>query len=91
MEEVGSIASKKGINLSYDDIDAYEPTIKSVPFFNKPSTLQDIENSKKTEIDMFAGRMVELGKELGVETPLSFMFLHGIKVLEEKNDSLFSM
>ena len=51
---------------------------------NKPSTLQDLEVGKRTEVDMFAGTVVRLGKELGVETPVCECFLHGIHLIEAR-------
>jgi len=89
MKEVLTIANKKGVALSSDDIEKQEATIKQIPFPNKPSTLQDLEQAKKTEIDMFAGRVLALGEELDIDTPMCFMYFHGIKVLEEKNDNFF--
>ena len=52
---------------------------------NRPSTLQDLERGKKTEVELFAGAMVELGKKHGIPTPYSEVMLHGIHVQEEKN------
>ncbi len=85
MREVILIANKLGISLGQEDIDRQETTIKRLPPANKPSTLQDLENGRKTEVEMFSGRIVKLGKELGIETPLNWMAYHGIKVLEEKS------
>ncbi len=85
MWEVVRIANRLGIDLGQEDIDQQEETVKKIPFPNKPSTLQDLENGRITEIDMFAGKVVKLGEELGIETPLNWLFYHGIKVLEEKN------
>lgn len=90
MKEVMTIANKKGIDLTMNDIDDYDETVKRIPFANKPSTLQDLEKCKKTEVDMFAGKMLTLGKELNIETPICFMYFHGIKVLEEKNNHAFA-
>ena len=59
-----------------------------IPFYNKPSTLQDLENKRKTEIEMFAGAVVRMGKETGVDTPICWMLLKAIQVLEEKNIGL---
>lgn len=84
MREVVSIANKLGVNLSEDDIQKQEAVVKNLPFANKPSTLQDLENQRKTEIEMFAGRVIELGKELGVATPINELFYHGIRTLEQK-------
>ena len=90
MGEVLTIANELGIALSQADIDRQEQTIKTFPFLNKPSTLQDLELGRKTEVDMFAGRVVELGQKVGVETPVCWMFWHGIKALEEKNEGKFN-
>lgn len=86
MREVIRIANASGILLSEEDIERQEATIKVLPYENKPSTLQDLEISRRTEIDMFAGTVVRLGREFGIETPICEMFLHGIHVLEEKNE-----
>lgn len=89
MWEVVSVANKLGIDLGKQDIEGHEKTIGRLPFDNKPSTLQDIESLKPTEVEMFAGTMVKLGKQLDIETPVCWMFYHGIKVLEEKNEGKF--
>lgn len=89
MEEVRAVAKAKGIDITQEQLDDQYETIKRIPPQNKPSTLQDIEAGKKTEIEMFAGEMVRMGKELNVPTPLCRLFLNGIKVLEQKNDGLF--
>ena len=89
MREVIAIANARGIGLSEEDISRQEKTVQILPFFNKPSTLQDLESGRPTEIDLFAGKAVRLGKELGVPTPVCEMLCHGIRVLEEKNQGLF--
>lgn len=88
MREVVAVAQKKGIDLSEKDIEKQNEVIKKLPYQNKPSTLQDIESGRKTEVDMFAGTMVRLGKETGVPTPLNEFLYHAIHVLEEKNDGI---
>lgn len=90
MREVIALAQRKGINLGQADMDWQETNIRSLPKYSKPSTLQDIENGNPTEIGMFAGRVVELGEQLGIETPVNWIFYHGIRVLEEKNQGLFA-
>ena len=84
MREVAAIAGKKGIDLGEKEIEAQNKTVVTIPEKNKPSTLQDLEAGKKTEIDMFAGNVVKMGKELNVPTPINEMFYHGIRVLENK-------
>ena len=71
--------------VDYDgNIDLTEHTLGRLPYENKPSTLQDLEVGKRTEVDMFAGTVVRLGKELGVETPVCECFLHGIHLIEAR-------
>ena len=90
MREVMAIANRMGIDLNESDIEKQEATVKGIPYWNKPSTLQDLEAKKKTEVELFAGTVVRLGKELGIPTPLSYMFYHGIRVQEEKNAGEFA-
>ena len=49
------------------------------------STLQDILAGRKTEVDIFAGAVIRLGKEYGVPTPYNEFLYHAIRVLEAKN------
>lgn len=89
MKEVQAIANAKGIQLTDEDMERQNLTINRIAFYNRPSTLQDLDNHKKTEVEMFAGTVVRLGKELGIPTPVAWMYDQGIKVLEEKNAGLF--
>ena len=84
MEEVVLIAQELGVDLGKEDMDRQESTLMALPFQNKPSTLQDLEAGKRTEIDMFAGTVIEYGCKLGIATPVNEMFYHAIHVLEEK-------
>lgn len=85
MREVAAIAQKKGIDIGEKEIELQEKTVKTIPYENKPSTLQDLEAGKRTEIEMFAGTVIRMGKELGISTPINEVFYHGIRVLETKN------
>ena len=91
MKEVAAIAQKKGINIGKEEIEMQNKTILTNPYPNKPSTLQDLEAFKHTEIDMFAGTVIQMGRELGIPTPICEMFYHGIHVLEEKNDGIIRL
>lgn len=91
MKEVAAIAQKKGIPIGKEEIEMQNKTILTIPYPNKPSTLQDLEASKHTEIDMFAGTVIQMGRELGIPTPICEMFYHGIHVLEEKNDGVIRL
>lgn len=84
MEEVIAVAGKLGIDLTQEDLDRRARSFGRIPYENRPSTLQDLEAGKRTEVDMFAGTVVRLGKELGVETPVCEMFYNGLHLIEDK-------
>ena len=85
--EVTAVAAKKGMDISKPlGIEGKSsPTAKR----GRYSTLQDLDAKRHTEIDMFAGAMMRMGKEYGVPTPYCEFTYHVIKALEEKNDGLF--
>lgn len=89
MREVMAIANRLGVDLNESDIEQQETALQRIPYQNKTSTLQDLEGKRKTEVELFAGTVVRLGKELGIPTPLSYIFYHGIRVQEEKNAGEF--
>lgn len=54
------------------------------------STLLDLDAGRQTEIEMFSGALIRMGKELGLPTPYYNEYTyHMIKALEEKNEGVF--
>lgn len=88
MREVFEVAREKGIEMGEEEILAQRKLLSGVAYTNKTSMLQDIENKRPTEVEMFAGEMIKMGKEVGVPTPINEIFYHAIHVLEEKNKGL---
>ena len=86
-KELMAIAAAKGIDLSI--VDKNSGRGSAVPPDARYSTLQDIDAGRHTEIDMFSGALMRMGKELGIPTPYNEYTYHMIKALEEKNDGLF--
>ena len=86
-KEVEAVAKAKGIDLSV--IDAKSGRGSAVKASARYSTLQDLDAGRHTEIDMFSGAMIRMGKELKILTPYNEYTYHMIKALEEKNDGLF--
>ena len=52
---------------------------------SRPSTLQDLDRGRQTEVGLFAGDVVRLGEKHGIPTPVSAVMLQGIRALEAKN------
>jgi 2-dehydropantoate 2-reductase len=71
MREVMAIAQAAGVHLSEADITNWNLFLSSLSPDGKTSMLQDIEARRKTEIEMFAGKVIELGKEYGISTPVN--------------------
>lgn len=86
-EELESIAAAKGIDISKADASSGHGSV--VPPSARYSTLQDLDAGRHTEIDMFSGALIRMGKELGIPTPYNEYTYHIIKAMEEKNDGKF--
>ena len=85
--ELEQIALAKGIDMS--KMAGTSGRGSAVPASARYSTLQDLDAGRHTEIDMFSGALMRMGKELGIPTPYNEYTYHMIKALEEKNDGLF--
>ena len=84
MKEVVAIANHLGIMIGKKEMEYQDRLVTKIPFDNCPSTLQDIENQRKTEVEMFSGHVCELGRQYHIPTPMNELLYHGIKVLEDK-------
>ena len=87
-KELEAIAEAKGIDIS--KADRMSGRGSAVPPKARYSTLQDLDAERHTEIDMFSGALMRMGKELGIPTPYNEYTYHMIKALEEKNDGRFA-
>ena len=86
-QELEAIAAAKGIDISKAAASSSHGS--AVPPSARYSTLQDLDAGRHTEIDMFSGALIRMGKESGIPTPYNEYTYHMIKALEEKNDGLF--
>lgn len=85
MEEVVALAPQAGIDLGTGDIDAWEQILTALSPTGKTSMLQDVEAGRKTEVEIFAGRVVELGRKYNVPTPVNATVQRIIKVIENES------
>jgi 2-dehydropantoate 2-reductase len=82
MGEVIEVAVKEGVSLGREDMKEWHGILMGLSPTGKTSMLQDMEAGRKTEVEMFAGRVVELGLKHGLPTPVNLMLLRCIRVLE---------
>jgi len=83
MREVMAVAQARDIDLNESDIRQWHQVLMTLGPEGKTSMLQDIEAGRATEVGMFAGSLVAMGKELGVETPVNHTLLRIIRVMEK--------
>ncbi|SNS12146.1 ketopantoate reductase [Anaerovirgula multivorans] len=85
MKEVILLSQKEGTNLTNEDIHTFNTILKKLAPEGKTSMLQDIEAGRKTEVEMFAGTICQLGKKHGIDTPMNRTLLNMIRTLEQMN------
>jgi 2-dehydropantoate 2-reductase len=81
--EVLPIAARAGVNLTEADIRDQLRIIGSLAPEGKTSMLQDVEARRKTEVEIFAGAVAQMGREYGIATPVNDLLLRMIHALEQ--------
>ncbi|UOD33979.1 ketopantoate reductase family protein [Deferribacteraceae bacterium V6Fe1] len=84
MKEVILISQYENINLNEDeDLNVkWFKVLHSLSPTAKTSMLQDIEAKRKTEVEIFAGKVIQLANKYGVDTPYNKIFFEVIKGIE---------
>ena len=82
MREVIELAGVLGINLAEEDLQKWYGFLMQLSPEGKSSMLQDVEAGRKTEAEIFGGKICELGRQHGVATPVNRTVLQIIRVME---------
>ncbi|MBS1662037.1 MAG: ketopantoate reductase family protein [Bacteroidetes bacterium] len=82
-EEVLHLSRAMDIGLEPSDVDTFLKILDTLHPEGKTSMLQDIEAGRKSEVDLFAGTVIQLGKKYNVATPVNEMLYRLILALEE--------
>jgi 2-dehydropantoate 2-reductase len=80
--EVIALAKAEGIELSEADVPYWLAILDALNPEGKPSMQQDVEAGRKTEVEMFAGAVIELGRQYKVSTPVNEELYARIKAIE---------
>lgn len=83
MREVVQISGKEGVALTEKDIVYWLGIIRPLNPYNKPSLRQDMEAGRMTEVEMFSGTVIKLGKKHGIPTPVNQFLYDKIKSMEK--------
>jgi 2-dehydropantoate 2-reductase len=85
MHEVVAIANHRGIDLNEADVRYWlDDVLAPMNPEGMPSMRQDTEAHRKTEVDLFAGSIIKLGKEYGIPTPVNQFLYDRIREIENK-------
>jgi 2-dehydropantoate 2-reductase len=83
MQEVVLLAQASEVDLTPQDVLNWYPVLHTLSAEGKTSMLQDVEAGRQTEVDVFGGKAVELGKKFGIPTPVNQTVVQIIKVNEK--------
>jgi len=82
MREAQKMAALEGYAISETEFDEWVALLDSFSPAGKPSMRQDGEAHRKSEVELFAGTMVRLGKKHSVELPVNEWLYHRVKEIE---------
>lgn len=82
MREVMTLSKYEGIGLTEEDLQYWLDIVDTLSPRGKPSMRQDMEAKRKSELDLFAGTVVGLGKKHRVGTPVNDELYYRISEVE---------
>ena len=82
MREVAAVAKAKGVKLADDFVDKRLAFVRAAgtPPGMKASMAHDLERGNRLELDWLSGKVVALGRELGVPTPANLAAYRALKL-----------
>lgn len=84
MHEVMAVAEKEGIHFTEEDYEGYVALMRTLQPDGYPSMRQDAVAKRKSEVELFAGTIVRLGKKHGVPVPVNQFYYDKILEMESK-------
>lgn len=82
MRETISVGQAEGIDIGEKEINQYLDIIASLDPEATPSMGQDRRQKRPSEVDMFAGEVIELGNKHGIKTPANEFLLRRVREIE---------
>lgn len=84
MREVMVLAEEENISLTEEDLSYWLNLLDKLSPQGKASMLQDMEAKRYSEVELFSGAILELGKKHGIATPINQELYHKIKAIESQ-------
>ena len=71
MEEARDVALAKGVAFGEDSVAVWLKAIPGMPYDFRASMLADLEQGRRLELPWLSGAVADMGRELGVPTPVN--------------------
>ena len=82
MRETVALSKSLGTGLRDADVVAWYDTLMKLAADGKTSMLQDVEAGRKTEVEAFAGTVIDLGEAAGIAVPVNRTLFNLIRAIE---------
>ena len=82
MKEVLSLSEKENVYLTQADLNYWLQVLEGLSPQGKPSMRQDLDAKRYSEVELFAGTVLSLGKKHGLFLPTNQMLYDKIKEIE---------
>ena len=82
MREVIALSEKEGADLTEADLDYWLGVLSRLSPEGEPSMRQDMKAKRSSEVELFAGTVLELGKKYGIPTPVNEELYDRVKSVE---------
>ncbi|MFO7887886.1 MAG: ketopantoate reductase family protein [Eubacteriales bacterium] len=84
MREVMELSKYEGLEITEEDLDYWLNILDTLNPQGLPSMRQDTKAKRSSEVDLFAGTVVNLGKKHSILTPVNQMLYNKIKKIEKE-------
>ena len=82
MREVIALSGKEGVHLTEEDLQYWLDILGTLGPSGKPSMAQDAEAHRPSEVELFAGTVIEMGRKHGLPTPVNKELYEKIRRME---------
>ena len=82
MREVMAVSEKEGHPITEADLNYWLSVLDGLTPTSKPSMRQDVEANRYSEVELFSGTMMKLGRKHGIPTPVNDELYNAIQHME---------
>jgi 2-dehydropantoate 2-reductase len=84
MREVIELSKLENVNIEEDELEYWLKVLGTLSPEGMPSMRQDMVAKRFSEVELFSGTVIEMGKKHNIKTPVNLMLYEKIKEMEAK-------